>query len=211
MILKTQTINPEEIPLGCSKMWGGPDLPEDMEFPMFKDEVGDEYQYRFICQIDCREAAPFDPEGLLPKTGILYFFARIGYYFSNSFDDEPRNDGWWSPEDTKVIYVPSNEDKNLAEAVLLDDDNQPIAPADERISFKEGIPENGHQLLGHPSYLGDEVLEDPDRVLLLQLDSCKAGDEELNFCDCGMLYFTIRRADLAAKDFSKVQGYLATS
>lgn len=211
MILKTQAINPEEIPLGCSKMWGGPDLPEDFDFPMFKDEVGDEYHYRFVCQIDCREAAPFDSEGLLPKTGILYFFARIGYYFSNSFDDEPRNSGWWDLSDTKVIYVADNDDKHLAEAILLDDDDQPIAPADERITFEAGIPQAGHQLLGKPSYLAEELEEDPDRLLLLQLDSCQAGDEELNFCDCGMLYFTIRREDLLKKDFSKVQGYLATS
>ena len=51
MILKTQTINPEEIPLGCSKMWGGPDLPEDMEFPMFKDEVGDGMPKKWLIKV----------------------------------------------------------------------------------------------------------------------------------------------------------------
>lgn len=210
MIINNHAINPEELPLGCSKMWGGPDLPEDLEFPMFEDEAGDMYHYRFVCQIDCREASKLDTENLLPKTGILYFFARIGYYFTESFDDEPRNIGWWNPADTRVIYVPSNDESKLAEAVLLDDNDEPIAPDDEKITFEQGQAEEGHQLLGQP--LGDSKwLEESGRILLFQLDSCHTAHEDLVFGEGGTMYFTIRKEDLLKKDFSRVQGYLATN
>lgn len=206
MILKTKSIDPEELVLGCSKMWGGPDLPEDLSFPLFRDEDGSCYHYRFICQIDCREAAANDSRHLLPSEGILYFFARIGYYFTESFDDEPRRTGWWNPAETRVIYVPHNDTSRLAEAVLLDDDDNPIAPADERIEFgpEDGSP--AHRLLGKPEA---DIRTEPGERLLLQLQSCQAGTEALDFGPGASLCLFIRDEDLAKRDFSRVRGYLA--
>lgn len=206
MILRTKTTDPEQLPLGCSKMWGGPDLPEDLSFPLFRDEDGELYHYRFICQIDCREAAAFDPQGLLPTAGILYFFARIGYYFTESFDDEPRRAGWWSPSETRVIYVPHNDTSRLAEAVLLDDDNNPLAPADERIEFGAEDGTSAHRLLGETD---PAIRTEPGERLLLQLQSCTAGTEALDFGPGVSLCLFIREEDLARQEFGRVRGYLA--
>ena len=57
-----------------SKWWGDPDMPKDMQYPMMKDETGEDYPLTFVCQVDCNDIAPFDPEGLLPHDGMLYFF-----------------------------------------------------------------------------------------------------------------------------------------
>lgn len=48
-------------------MWDG------FEWPHI-EENGEKYDLTFICQIDCAKAEGFDESGLLPKTGILYFF-----------------------------------------------------------------------------------------------------------------------------------------
>ena len=44
-----------------------------------------------------------------------------------------------------------------------------------------------------------------DWLLLLQLSTVTKGDFEWMFGDCGMLYFYIRKDDLAAKRFDKMQ------
>ncbi len=44
-----------------------------------------------------------------------------------------------------------------------------------------------------------------DWLLLLQLSTITKGDFEWMFGDCGMLYFYIRKDDLAAKRFDKIQ------
>ena len=43
-----------------------------------------------------------------------------------------------------------------------------------------------------------------DWTLLFQMDSFDWGDFRLMFGDCGMLYFWIRKSDLAKRDFSKI-------
>lgn len=48
-------------------MWDG------FEWPCI-EENGEKYDLTFMCQIDCAKAEGFDESGLLPKTGILYFF-----------------------------------------------------------------------------------------------------------------------------------------
>ena len=48
-------------------MWDG------FEWPHI-EENGEKYDLTFMCQIDCAKAEGFDESGLLPKTGILYFF-----------------------------------------------------------------------------------------------------------------------------------------
>ena len=45
---------------GQSKWWGAPDLPDDWEYPEMPD--GDDTPLTFICQINCAELAPYDPD-----------------------------------------------------------------------------------------------------------------------------------------------------
>lgn len=48
-------------------MWNG------FEWP-YIEENGEKYDLTLMCQIDCAKAEGFDESGLLPKSGILYFF-----------------------------------------------------------------------------------------------------------------------------------------
>jgi len=58
-----------QIPVGASKFGGAPDVPADFEWPMWNDKP-----LGFLAQINLEEVAPFDVEGLLPKSGLLSFF-----------------------------------------------------------------------------------------------------------------------------------------
>lgn len=92
--------------------------------------------------------------------------------------------------------------------LCFDSDNQDKTTSDDccQDSFNDG-----HQLLGHPSYIADEI--DPSEyALLLQVDSCDLSDGvTLNFMDWGMLYFLIPIEDLHKPSFKNVRGYLASS
>ena len=70
----------ERILFCASKWWGDPDMPETMEYPTVEvTEDGETYDYplTFLCQINCEDIAAMDKTGLLPKEGMLYFFAAI--------------------------------------------------------------------------------------------------------------------------------------
>jgi uncharacterized protein YwqG len=70
-----------DIPVGASKMGGSPDVPADFEWPTWNDQY-----LSFIAQIRLSDAKPFDLEGLLPETGILYFFyENFQFLESNSW------------------------------------------------------------------------------------------------------------------------------
>ena len=58
------------IPVGASKFGGAPDVPADFKWPMWNEKP-----LGFLAQINLEEVAPFDVEGLLPKNGLLSFFA----------------------------------------------------------------------------------------------------------------------------------------
>ena len=58
-----------QIPLGASKFGGAPDVPDGFEWPMWNGEP-----LGFLAQINLEEVAPFDVEGVLPKSGVLSFF-----------------------------------------------------------------------------------------------------------------------------------------
>ena len=63
----------DKLPAGSSKLFGNPDVWDGFEWPHI-EENGEKYDLTFMCQIDCAKAEGFDESGLLPKTGILYFF-----------------------------------------------------------------------------------------------------------------------------------------
>lgn len=77
-----------QIEVGASKFGGAPDVPADFEWPKWN-----ELPLGFLAQIDLEEVAPFDVEGLLPKSGLLSFF----YFLAD--EDWPygvaeQKDGW---------------------------------------------------------------------------------------------------------------------
>ena len=73
-----------ETELFCSsKWWGDPDFPVDMEYPTCPaEEDGETFDYplTFVCQVDCEDIVPLDPENRLPHEGMLYVFAALDAY-----------------------------------------------------------------------------------------------------------------------------------
>lgn len=68
---------PKEKPeCGSSRLFGNPDVLSGFVWPT-AEEDGERYDMDFICQINCSVACHFDPTGLLPKQGVLYFFYDI--------------------------------------------------------------------------------------------------------------------------------------
>lgn len=66
---------------GASKIGGIPDLPADFRWPYFEGAdyagVRKSRPLSFLAQIDLSQAADFDSDGLLPHTGMLYFFYEL--------------------------------------------------------------------------------------------------------------------------------------
>lgn len=59
-----------KVKIGSSKLGGTPDLPSSITWPKFKNE-----SMQFFGQINLTEISDYHRSELLPKTGILYFFA----------------------------------------------------------------------------------------------------------------------------------------
>lgn len=191
---------PEKLlPQGVSKFFGSPHVPEGFCWPQETDEEGCSYDLDFLCQINCAEAAAFDKDGLLPKTGILYFFYDL--------------DGAPYQGDAAVLYCDGDLSR-IGRLILEDGDGNDISRPELAISFEAaqygGYAPGGtdsHFLLGEPSDseqlgLGNQGVPQTDQMLL-QIDSFKAGDEEILFGDTGTLCFFIKKKDLSEKNFGK--------
>ncbi|AXT50893.1 DUF1963 domain-containing protein [Aquimarina sp. BL5] len=74
LVLNTEQ---KEIPIGVSKVGGGPDLPKDWEHPANKNGL----LYIFHAQINCKEIAAY--QQYLPRKGMLYFFINDEEYAQN--------------------------------------------------------------------------------------------------------------------------------
>ncbi len=121
---------------GRSKWWGFPDLPEELDWPSVPvNDEGDEYDdpLTFICQIRCEDLAPFDPEGLLPHEGMLYFFAALDYFLGNLDAVAAPGLGEWEVPYFRVLYSPTCE--RLHTHSLLYDDGSPACLPAESLSF----------------------------------------------------------------------------
>lgn len=62
---------------GASKFGGNPDLPADFVWPTFTAADGQTRSLAFLVQVDCEQILALDVDGLLPRTGRLYFFYDI--------------------------------------------------------------------------------------------------------------------------------------
>ncbi len=199
-----------ETELFCSsKWWGDPDLPADMEYPTV--EVTDEdgtypYPLTFLCQIDCEDIAPLDPEGRLPHQGMFYVFAAIDEYLDY---DAPYHNGLgqWDRKMVVVKYTKAINFETFRSAILVDDEDQPLTQKALKMTF-EASEDNadGTRLLGVPFF--EEVLQEmPEHQNFLQIDSDTAG---LRFYDGGMLNLLYNKADWEAGKWKLVKGYLSS-
>ncbi|MBR3405881.1 MAG: DUF1963 domain-containing protein [Bacteroidales bacterium] len=199
-----------ETELFCSsKWWGDPDLPADMEYPTAQaEEDGETFDYplTFICQIDCEDIAPFDPEGKLLHQGMFYVFAGLDEYLDL---DSPWHNGLglWDKKQVVVKYTKAINFETFRSAILVDDDDQPLTQPALKMTF-EACPDNADctKLLGFPFF--EEVLQEMEGyVNFLQIDSDTAG---LRFYDEGMLNLLYKNADLAAGKWKLVKGYMTS-
>ena len=193
----------------CSKWWGNPDLPPQAEYPLMKvtEEDGSETEYplTFICQIDCADIAPFDKEGLLPREGMLYFFAAVDDFIGYE-SPEHFGLGKWPKKAVKVKYAKQINMETFNSCILVDDEENELAEPEMSIDFCEcGDECDGIKLLGRPYF--EEVRDQfPDCVSLLQLD--EDDDLEMRFYDCGNLNVLLSESDLKFGNWSHAFGFL---
>ncbi len=190
----------EKLPVGSSRFLGNPDVWEGFRWPSITVD-GEEYDLSFLCQINCAEAAPYDTDHILPKTGMLYFFYDL--------DEMP-----WEPSDpnaARVIYYDGDMDA-LREMVLVDETGAEIAFKEQRIEFACVDPgflsdcEETHLLLGVPSLDYGTWYECIDGwQMLLQIDSFETEDAMVNFTDEGVLCFYAEPEKVKDRDFSDVR------
>lgn len=212
-ILFTAKKTEQPLPAGKSKIWGLPDLPPHFDYPTGTDSEGNIFPLCFICQINCKEVAPYDVDRRLPDSGILYFFADIDYYLGY-YDCEPGGGtGPWSEESIKVLYFNGKEDELVP--LMLEKDDLEFLIEERELVFKlsKESENDGSKILGKPFYLNGVELGEPFNKwkLLFQLDSDEDDDFMLNFMDCGLLYFFIDENDLKNKNFDNVLGYMMSS
>ena len=85
----------EALPAGSSKFGGRPDVPAGFVWPVFETKTFDDDTVKprplaFLAQFDCARLAELDPEGLLPRTGLLSFFYELG---SQRWGYDPKDAG----------------------------------------------------------------------------------------------------------------------
>ncbi|MCW1928691.1 YwqG family protein [Bhargavaea beijingensis] len=213
---------------GASKFGGAPDLPPDME-PPSKDGK----PLTLIAQLNLSDAALAGNARPLPASGVLSFFYdteeqpwggeegdRSGWkvlYFEDPADLERRE----VPEEVMLPEFAASfraQETLDTDAVFdMDFDDETGETIFELL--EEGAPH--HRVLGHPFAVQNPVFTEvahycggvadwdeaekaaEDYVLLLQMDS----DDDLDavWGDLGMLYFCIRKDDLAEKRFDRTQ------
>ena len=192
-----------EAELFCSsKWWGDPDLPADMEYPTVEvtDEDGTyDYPLTFVCQIDCEDLAPLDPEGRLPHQGMFYVFAGLDEYldqFESPFHNGP---GPWPRKMVAIKYTKAINFETFRSAILVDDEDQSLTQPALKMTFEpceDGA--DGTCLL--PGSAPEDGLE-----TFLRIASGTAG---LHFPDGLSLHLCYTPADWSAGKWKLVKGFL---
>lgn len=208
MAIKLNLAKTDRVLFCGSKWWGDPDMPENMQYPTIEvTEDGETFDYplTFVCQINCEDIAPYDPQGLLPHEGMLYFFAAIDEWIG--YDSPTHNGiGEWPKGNFVVKYAKSINFETFQSCILVDDDEQSLTEPELEIIFSECENDaDGIKLLGIP-YYGEVREQYPDMLNLLQLDE---NDEiEMRFYDCGMVNLLMKESDLKFGNWKKTKAYL---
>ena len=137
----------------ASKWWGDPDMPSEMEYPTHED-----YPLTFLCQINCEYLEKYDPQGLLPHTGMLYFFAAadslLGYESPLSYGE-----GEWPRGAVRIKYSKDINFETFQSFEMVGEDGESVTDTAMEILFApcdDGYP--GLRLLGDaPEGYGDFV------------------------------------------------------
>lgn len=166
---------------GCTRFGGVPDLPPNFRWPCFTTETYDDPVERprsltFLAQFNCAELAPLDPDGWLPKTGLLSFFYEL---VSQRWGFDPKDAGcarvyWFErTDDLLPAAIPPGpeEPPMLLPALGIRAEAEKSLPGFEDLAPEEsgrfqwdsysdallalGVqePESCHKLLGWPNTL----------------------------------------------------------
>ena len=181
----------EKLKAGESKLFGNPDVWDGFIWPSVR-ENGAEYDLTFMCQINCEQASAFDESGILPKTGILYFF-----YDLDTMPEVP------DEKSARVLWY-NGELSALHEMILTDEDGNSLAFSEQKIDFEasDADEKSSHLLLGDMTQSCDFI---NNRLPLLRIGSLETEDAEIRFQDNGALCFYIEKEKLGACDFSEVK------
>lgn len=181
----------KKLPAGASKLFGNPDVWDGFEWP-YIEENGEKYDLTFMCQIDCAKAEGFDESGLLPKTGILYFF-----YDLDTMPEAP------DEKSARVLWY-NGELSALHEMILTDEDGNSLAFSEQKIDFEasDADDKSAHLLLGDMTQSCNFI---KGCLPLLRISSFETEDAEIRFKGNGALCFYIEEEKLGACDFSEVK------
>ena len=181
----------DKLPAGSSKLFGNPDVWDGFKWP-YIEENGEKYDLTFMCQIDCAKAEGFDESGLLPKTGILYFFYDL--------DTMPEA----TDEKSARVLRYNGELSALHEMILTDEDGNSLAFSEQRIDFDvaDADEKSSSLLLGDMTQSCDFI---KGCLPLLRIGSFETEDAEIRFKGNGALCFYIEKEKLGACDFSEVK------
>lgn len=203
MAIKLTLQKTERILFCGSKWWGDPDMPENMQYPTMKvTDEGETYDYplTFICQINCEDIAPFDPENNLPHEGMLYFFAAIDDYIG--YDSPVSNPlGEWPKGRIMVKYAKNINFETFQTCMLVGDEDEQLTEPELEIVFSEcNEDENCIMMLADTK--NDEY---PDYMELLKLVSDQVSG--MDFGE-GSLSLLIKESDLKFGNWKKTIGKL---
>ena len=197
-----------------SKWWGLPEEP--MEEDRFDGvpiegmtwDNGQQYNYplTLVCQIRCSDIAQLDAEGVLPHTGMLWFYAALDYYRGERKWIIRPGIGEWDRQYYKVYYSPTC--KGLTEVIRINKKGKKFIGVDipaETIHFSNSGTDFSACLLGCP--FPNKVSELSEGMIpLLQLKSDNRWG--LRLPGNGVLTFMISPEDLAARRFSEARVFV---
>lgn len=137
--LETAPVSEDDLPVGSSKLGGTPDLPDGMPWPECNG-----VPMGLLAQLRLQDVAPYDVEGRLPDSGMLYFFYEAA---EQAWGYDPKHRGNW-----QVMYFDGDPARLRASVP------PPNLPAESRFSASKPAFFND---LTFPSWRSAEV-EDLD-------------------------------------------------
>ena len=137
----------EDLPAGSSKFGGRPDVPAGFVWPVFETKTLDDDMVKprplaFLAQFDCARLAGLDPEGLLPRTGLLSFFYELG---SQRWGYDPKDAGcarvfWFDGEP----LAPAEFPQDLEEDFRLPELAAELSSGTDAPDFQDACPALGY-------------------------------------------------------------------
>jgi uncharacterized protein YwqG len=135
-----------ELPPGCSKLGGSPDLPRGVSWPSDDERLLD-----FLCQIDLQDLKPYPFCKVLPSEGHLYFFLNAG--------KQPEGFDPYDTRNWQVIFHPGPSDE-------LENRVRPTLGLNQahykpcRITFHQALSPGWHEIPLEAWHLNDDQIDE---------------------------------------------------